>query len=150
MNPLKNLRIAVCNDHAGFELKNKIVDYLQRESVQNLKDFGAFTDESSDYPDYAHPMALAIENHEFDFGISVCGSGNGISMTMNKHEGIRAALCWIPEIADLSRRHNNANVLSLPARFLSVSEALNLVQIFFKTDFEGGRHQKRIDKIPVK
>lgn len=150
MNPLKNLRIAVCNDHAGFELKNKIVDYLQREGVQNLKDFGAFTNESSDYPDYAHPMALAIENHEFDFGISVCGSGNGISMTMNKHEGIRAALCWIPEIADLSRRHNNANVLSLPARFLSVSEALNLVQIFFKTDFEGGRHQKRIDKIPVK
>lgn len=148
MSPFENLRIAICNDHAGYELKNKIVEYLQGEGVKELKDFGAFSSESSDYPDYAHPMAKAVENGEFDFGISICGSGNGISMTLNKHKGIRAALCWNPEIAALARRHNNANVLSMPARFVSETEALNMVDTFFVTDFEGGRHQGRIDKIP--
>lgn len=148
MNPFENLRIAICNDHAGFELKTKIVEYLQGEGIKELKDFGAFSAESSDYPDYAHPMASAVENEEFDFGISICGSGNGISMTVNKHQGIRAALCWNAQIAALARRHNNANVLSLPARFITESEALNMVDTFFVTDFEGERHQTRIDKIP--
>ena len=148
MNPFKNLRIAVCNDHAGYELKNKVMEYLQGEGVKKLKDFGAFSAESSDYPDYAHPMALAIENKEFDFGISICGSGNGISMTLNKHKGIRAALCWKPEIAALARRHNDANVLSLPARFVTESEALDMIDTFFAAEFEGGRHQTRVDKIP--
>lgn len=148
MNPFKNLRIAVCNDHAGFELKNKVVEYLLGQGVKALKDFGAFSAESSDYPDYAHPMASAIENNEFDFGISICGSGNGISMTLNKHKGIRAALCWKPELASLARRHNDANVLSLPARFITEAEALNMVDTFFTADFEGGRHKTRVDKIP--
>ncbi|HEY5590834.1 MAG TPA: ribose 5-phosphate isomerase B [Paludibacter sp.] len=147
MNPFKNLQIAICNDHAGFELKTKIVEYLQGEGVKDLKDFGAFSDESSDYPDFAHPMASAIKRGEFDYGISICGTGNGISMVLNKHLGIRAALCWNPEVAALARRHNDANVLSLPARFITEEEALDMVDTFFVTDFEGGRHQRRIDKI---
>lgn len=148
MNPLKNLRIAICNDHAGYELKTKIVEYLQDKGVKELKDFGSFSSESCDYADFAHPMASAIENNEFDFGISICGSGNGISMTLNKHNGIRAALCWENEIVSLARQHNNANVLSLPARFINPEKALEMVDVFFATDFEGGRHQRRIDKIP--
>lgn len=148
MNPLKNLRIAICNDHAGYELKTKIVEYLQGKEVKEVKDFGSFSSESCDYADFAHPMASAIENNEFDFGISICGSGNGISMTLNKHKGIRAALCWENEIVSLARQHNNANVLSLPARFISPEKALEMVDVFFATDFEGGRHQRRIDKIP--
>lgn len=148
MTPFKNFKIAVCADHAGYELKNKIVEYLQGEGAKKVKDFGTFSPESSDYPDFAHPMASAVENGEFDFGISICGSGNGISMTVNKHAGIRAALCWNAEIAALARRHNNANVLSLPARFVTEAEALNMVDTFFMTPFEGGRHQTRIDKIP--
>jgi len=148
MSPFKHYKIAVCADHAGFELKNKIIEYLKGEGAKKVKDFGAFSAESSDYPDYAHPMASAVENKEYDFGISICGSGNGISMTVNKHKGIRAALCWNAEIASLARRHNNANVLSLPARFITETEALNMVDTFFMTDFEGGRHQTRIDKIP--
>ncbi len=147
MNPYKKLRIAICNDHAGYELKTKIVEYLEGQGAETVKDFGAFSTESSDYPDFAHPMASAIKRGEFDFGISICGSGNGISMTLNKHLGIRAALCWKPEIAALARQHNDANVLSLPARFVTESEALNIVEVFFASDFEGGRHQRRIDKI---
>jgi len=148
MKPINELKIAICSDHAGYELKLKVIDYLNTQNPVALKDFGAFSSESSDYPDYAHPMASSVETGEFDFGISICGSGNGISMTVNKHKGIRAALCWMPEIASLARRHNNANVLSLPARFISKEEALKMVDIFFSTDFEGGRHQRRIDKIP--
>jgi ribose 5-phosphate isomerase B len=146
MNPLKKLRIAVCNDHAGYELKTKILEYLEAEGAE-VKDFGAFSAESSDYADFAHPMACAIKKGEFDFGVSICGSGNGISMTLNKHLGIRAALCWNPEIVHLAREHNDANVLSLPARFVTESEALDMVDVFFSTDFEGGRHQRRIDKM---
>ena len=148
MNPIQKHHIAICSDHAGFELKNKIIEYLDGEGAKEVKDFGTYSAESSDYPDYAHPMASAVEKAEFDFGISICGSGNGISMTVNKHQGIRAALCWNAEIAALARRHNNANVLSLPARFVSEADALNMVDTFFMTDFEGGRHQTRIDKIP--
>lgn len=149
MKHLKEITIAICSDHAGYELKQKVVEYLHSKSIKALKDFGAFTSESSDYPDFAHPMASAVESGEFDFGISICGSGNGISMTVNKHAGIRAGLCWNPEIARLARLHNNANVLSLPARFVTEKEAYEMVDVFFSTDFEGGRHQHRIDKIPV-
>ena len=147
MNPYQKLRIAICNDHAGYELKTKVSEYLEGEGVEVLKDFGAFSSDSCDYPDFAHPMAGAIKRGEFDFGISICGTGNGISMVLNKHLGIRAALCWIPEIAALARQHNDANVLSLPARFITESEALDIIEVFFMTEFEGGRHQRRIDKI---
>lgn len=148
MNQLNTLSVAVCADHAGFELKNTVIEYLKSKNVKSIKDFGTFSAESCDYADFAHPMASAVEAAEFDFGISICGSGNGISMTVNKHQGIRAALCWNEEIVALARQHNNANVLSLPARFVSVDQALKMVDIFFSTDFEGGRHQTRIDKIP--
>lgn len=147
MKPINKLKIAICCDHAGYELKMQVIEYLQSKKVMELKDFGAYSAESSDYPDFAHPMASAVEKQEFDYGISICGSGNGISITVNKHAGIRAALCWMPEIARLARLHNNANVLSLPARFVSVEEACEMVDVFFSTDFEGGRHQRRIDKI---
>jgi len=148
MKRITELKIALCADHAGFELKNIVIEYLQSKNVMALHDFGTYSTESCDYADFAHPMASAVENGEFDFGISICGSGNGISMTVNKHQGIRAALCWNEEIVALSRQHNNANVLSLPARFVTVEHALKMVDVFFATDFEGGRHQKRIDKIP--
>lgn len=148
MKPINEMKIAICSDHAGYELKIKVIAYLQSKKIAELKDFGAYSAESSDYPDYAHPMATAVEDGLFDFGISICGSGNGISMTVNKHAGIRAALCWTTEIALLARLHNNANVLSLPARFISDEEAYSMIDMFFITDFEGGRHQKRIDKIP--
>lgn len=147
MKPFENIRIAVCNDHAGYGLKLKIVEYLQGEGVMELKDFGAFSDESCDYPDFGHPMALAIERGEFDYGISICATGNGITMVLNRHKGIRAALCWNAEIAALGRRHNDANVLSLPGKFISESEALDMIDTFFVTRFEGGRHQRRVDKI---
>lgn len=148
MNTINDLRIAICSDHAGYELKQHVIEYLEAKKPVALHDFGAYSPISSDYPDFAHPMASAVENGEFDFGISICGSGNGISMTVNKHQGIRAALCWNAEIARLARAHNNANVLSMPARFISVTDAFEMVDIFFSTDFEGGRHQRRIDKIP--
>lgn len=148
MKPINEISIAVCSDHAGYELKQTVMKHLTDQGVIKLKDCGAYSSESSDYADYAHPMASAVESAEFEFGISICGSGNGISMTVNKHQGIRAALCWNTEIAALARQHNNANVLSLPARFVSEVEALKMVDLFFSTDFEGGRHKTRIDKIP--
>jgi len=148
MKAINELKIAICSDHAGFELKQIINEYLTSKNPVDFKDFGTYSAESCDYADFAHPMASAVENGEFDYGISICGSGNGISMTVNKHQGIRAALCWNEEIASLARQHNNANVLSLPARFVSEEQALRMVDVFFSTDFEGGRHQGRIDKIP--
>lgn len=148
MKAIHELKIAICSDHAGFELKQIVNQYIIDKQPVVYHDFGTYTAESCDYADFAHPMASAVEQGEFDFGISICGSGNGISMTVNKHQGIRAALCWNEEIARLGRLHNNANVLSLPARFVSVEEALKMVDAFFTTDFEGGRHQGRIDKIP--
>ena len=147
MKPLHHLSIGIASDHAGYELKSAVIKMLETR-VANVYDYGTHSTDSCDYADFAHPMASAVENNEFDFGISICGSGNGISMTVNKHNGIRAALCWNAEIVALARQHNNANVLSLPARFVSVEQALEMVDVFFATDFEGGRHQARIDKIP--
>lgn len=146
---IENTNIAICSDHAGYDLKQSIVSFLKAKGVVEVKDFGAFSSESSDYPDYAHPMAKAIEEGSFPFGISICGSGNGISMTLNKHRLIRAALCWNTEIARLARLHNNANVISIPARFVSLNETMAMLEVFFNTPFEGGRHQSRIDKIPL-
>ena len=146
MKPINELRIAFASDHAGFELKQIVLNDLSEKGA-NIKDFGTFSTDSFDYPDAAHPMATAVENGEFDFGIAICGSGNGINMTMNKHQGIRSALCWAPELAAMARLHNDANVLALPARFISAETAKAIVETFFSINFEGGRHQQRIDKI---
>lgn len=141
--------IAICSDHAGYELKSIIEGYLEANNKE-YEDFGTFSAESCDYPDFAHPCALAVESGKCYPGIAMCGSGNGIAMTLNKHQGIRAALCWTPELASLARRHNDANVLVLPARFIAPEVALAIVDTFLNTGFEGGRHQRRIDKIPVR
>jgi len=147
MKPLNELRIAICNDHAGFELKKTLIDHLKALKVATVKDFGSYSTESCDYPDFAHPLALAVEKGEYDYGITICGSGNGISMAANKHQGIRAALCWKNDIATLARSHNDANVISLPARFITENEAMEMVDIFLTTDFDGGRHKIRVAKI---
>ena len=144
---MKKLPIAVASDHAGFERKQSVLKYLQEQGIE-FTDFGAFSKESSDYPDYAHPLAEAISRGEFDLGITLCGSGNGINMTANKHRGIRSAICWMPEIAALARQHNNANVCALPARFITDEQAIEIVKAFLSNEFEGGRHQRRINKIP--
>jgi ribose 5-phosphate isomerase B len=146
---LEKKRIAVVSDHAGFYIKEKILNYLIKEQY-DVKDFGTSSEESVDYPDYAHPMAYAVSAGEFELGFSVCGSGNGINITVNKHQGVRSALCWNEEVARLSRAHNNANICSLPGWFISESEAYLIVKTFLNTAFEGGRHQKRIDKIQLK
>jgi ribose 5-phosphate isomerase B len=143
------MKIALASDHAGYTLKEHIKDYLRKKGYQ-ISDFGSFSDESSDYPDFAHPFSLAVERGEFDVGVSMCGSGNGINITANKHAGIRSALCWEVDIAELARQHNNANVCALPARFISIEKAEEIVDVFLNTKFEGGRHQRRIDKIPIK
>ncbi len=136
-------------DHAGYELKEYLKDLLAKRGY-TIRDFGTNSPESMDYPDTAHPLASAVENGDVDFGISMCGSGNGITMTLNKHQGVRAALCWQPEIAALARQHNNANILSMPARFISQEEAVAILDAYLDATFEGGRHQKRIDKIPCR
>lgn len=142
-------KIAFASDHAGYDLKKVLEQYVIDRGYE-VVDFGTHSTESCDYPDYAHPAAEAIEKGECDFGICMCGSGNGIQMTLNKHQGIRAALCWLPEIAALAHAHNNANVLVLPARFVSEDEAKAIVDAYLDTPFEGGRHERRIEKIPVK
>ncbi|MBN2263024.1 MAG: ribose 5-phosphate isomerase B [Prolixibacteraceae bacterium] len=146
---MNKIKIAVASDHAGYERKLVVVKHLEKLGYQ-VKDFGAYSSESSDYADWAHPMASAVENGEFPMGISLCGSGNGINMTVNKHQGIRSALCWNTEIAALAKQHNNANILAIPARFVSDTEATNIVDAFMNAEFEGGRHQTRIDKIPLR
>ncbi len=143
-----NVPVALCSDHAGFETKQAVIKYLESQGIP-YKDFGTYSTESCDYPDFAHPCAEAVEKGECYPGIAVCGSGEGISMTLNKHQGIRASLCWIPEIASLARQHNDANVLAMPGRFVSNDEAIEMVRTFLSTAYEGGRHQRRIDKIPV-
>ncbi len=143
-----NETIAIACDHAGFELKGVIAAHLKERGF-SVKDFGSFTPDPVDYPDYAHPLADAVDRGIYKRGITLCGSGNGINMVANKHQHVRAALCWIPEIAELARRHNDANVCSLPARFISKEMAIEVVDIFLDTGFDGGRHQRRIDKIPI-
>ena len=150
MNILKtNQPIALCCDHAGIATKQAVMKYLDEKGIA-YKDFGTYSEESCDYPDFAHPAALAVENGECYPGIGICGSGEGINMTLNKHQGIRSALCWIPEVARLARQHNDANFLAMPGRFVSNDEAIAMVQEFLNTPFEGGSHQRRIDKIAVK
>lgn len=139
----------MASDHAGYELKEQLKPFLA-ELGYDIKDFGTDSIESMDYADTAHPLANAVEKAEVDFGVAMCGSGNGISMTLNKHQGIRAALCWTPEISSLAKRHNNANILTLPARFISETEAQAIIKAYLDASFEGGRHQRRIDKIPCK
>lgn len=138
------MSIAIGSDHAGFEYKELLRDFLERSEI---KDFGTYSPESTDYPDFAHPVASAVESGEFQFGILVCGSANGVAITANKHQGIRAAICWNEELAELARKHNNANVLCIPARFVTKELAQLITQKFLTTDFEGGRHANRVDKI---
>lgn len=133
-------------DHAGFDLKKVVINHLEAKGFE-FKDFGCHSTESIDYPDFGHPVADMVENTEDTLGILICGSGNGISMTANKHQGVRSALCWKKEIAELARSHNDANIVTLPARFISEAEALEIVDAFFTTDFEGGRHGRRVEKI---
>ena len=141
-------KVAMCSDHAGFELKSIIQGYLEAQDVEYV-DFGTNSADSCDYPDFAHPCANAVESGECYPGIAMCGSGNGISMTLNKHQGIRAALCWTVELAKLARQHNDANVLVLPARFIEPVLALEIVDAFLNTPFEGGRHVNRVNKIAL-
>ena len=141
--------IGLASDHAGFELKEFVKQWLEQKGWE-YKDFGTYSTASCDYPDFAHPLAEAVEAGECYPGIAICGSGEGISMTLNKHQGIRAALCWIPEIARLARQHNDSNVLVMPGRFIDTATADQIMTEFFNTAFERGRHQARIDKIPVK
>lgn len=140
------MTIAIGSDHAGFELKQELIAYLQDKKFTVI-DKGCYSADRADYADYGHAVATAVVNKEADMGVLMCGSGNGINMTANKHKGIRAALCWNAEIAALARQHNNANILTLPARYISKEEAHRCVDAFFNEQFEGGRHQQRIEKI---
>jgi len=143
------MKIGIASDHAGFRMKEVIKSWLN-EKGHEVIDFGTYSDASADYPAYAHQLADAVEKTEVETGISLCGSGNGINMTVNKHQGIRAALCWNAEISKLARAHNDANICSLPARFITDDEAKQIVDIFLTTPFDGGRHLTRINKIPLK
>ncbi len=140
--------IGLASDHAGFELKQHVKQWLEAKGWV-YRDFGTYSPDSCDYADYAHPLAIAVEAGKCYPGIAICGSGEGISMTLNKHQNIRAALCWMPEIARLARQHNDANILVMPGRFVSNEEADKIMEEFFSTAFEGGRHSRRIQKIPV-
>ncbi len=139
-------KIALGGDHAGYQLKSKVAAQLA-ELGHEVEDFGPFSEDSVDYPDFAHPLAEAVETGKSEIGILICGSGNGVCMTANKHQGVRAALAWNEELAALARQHNNANVLCLAARFLQEEHAAKIVDAFLAADFEGGRHERRVDKI---
>lgn len=139
-------KIAIGSDHAGFILKEYLKEYLQKEQY-SVTDFGTFSEQSMDYPDPIHPLALALNNNEFEKGVIICGSGNGVAMVANKYPKVRAAVCWSREIVKLARQHNDANIISLPARFISREQAIEFLQLFLTTDFEGGRHQRRVEKI---
>lgn len=141
--------LGIAADHAGYELKNTLIEYLNGLGYE-VKDFGTHSAESMDYPDVAHPLAEEVESGKLEKGIAICGSGNGISITLNKHQGIRAALCWNTELAALARQHNDANILSLPARFIDTDTAKAIVKAYLESDFEGGRHQRRVEKIACK
>ena len=140
------MKIAIGNDHAGPDYKFAIVDYLESQNITVIN-HGTNTLDSVDYPDFVHPVAAAVNDNTVDFGILICGSANGVAMTANKYQNVRAGLCWNKEIVDLIRRHNNANILCIPARFTAIPQALEMVKIFLNTEFEGGRHQTRVDKI---
>ena len=141
-------KVAIASDHAGFKMKESIIQDLE-EKGYGVCDYGTKTENSVDYPDYGHPLAEAVESGKCTFGISLCGSGNGINMVTNKHQGIRGALCWNREIVILARKHNDANICSIPARFVDLDTAHEIVMLFLTTDYEGGRHQQRIEKIPL-
>ncbi len=143
------MKIGLANDHAGFEYKTRLAGLLRKKGYE-VVDYGTFSDVSCDYPVYGHALGNAIEAKEVDLGIAFCGTGNGICMTLNKHQGVRAGLCWNSEIARLAKAHNNANVLVMPARFISYRMVTRIVDTWLTTEFEGGRHQRRIDLIPVK
>ena len=145
---MDNKKIGIASDHAGYQLKEFVIGYLDSKGY-DVYDFGTNSEESCDYPDYAHPLAEAIETGELERGIALCGSGEGMAMTLNKHQGIRAGLCWDPEVASLIRRHNNANVIVFPARFITNDEAVKLLDAYFAAEFEGGRHEARLAKMPV-
>ena len=142
-------KVGIASDHAGYEMKEFVVGYLQSKGFE-VYDFGTHSEESVDYADFGHPLAEAVESGEVACGVGLCGSGEGISMTLNKHQGIRAGLCWLPEIAHLIRQHNDANVVVLPARFITNDEAVAILDEYFSTEFEGGRPEARIAKIPAK
>jgi ribose 5-phosphate isomerase B len=138
--------VAIGSDHAGYEYKTVIVGLLEAKGFE-IKDFGTYSKDSVDYPDFAHPVASAVENGDAGCGVLICGSGNGVAITANKHQGVRAAICWMTDIARLAREHNNANLICIPARFVSTPQAEEMVNIFLNTAFEGGRHEKRVEKI---
>ena len=142
------MKIGIACDHAGFEYKEKLKKHLESKGNE-IKDFGCYSLESVDYPDFAHKLSKSIENNDNELGIQFCGTGNGINMSANKHQGIRSALCWNTHISEQSRLHNNANILTMPARHLSWKEVVDIVEVFLSTKFEGGRHEKRVNKIKI-
>ena len=142
------MKIGICSDHAGFEYKSNLIPYLEKMGYE-VEDFGTHSTESMDYPDVAHPLAIAVESGKVDCGIAMCGTGNGMAMTLNKHQGVRAGLAWCKAIAQLIRQHNDANVLVMPGRFSDNKTAEVIMDEFFKATFEGGRHERRVKKIPV-
>lgn len=142
------MKISIGNDHAGTDYKFEIINYLESEGII-VNNYGTNKNDSADYPDFIHPVAKDVKQDKVDFGITICGTGNGASMTANKYNGVRSALCWTKEIAILAREHNNANILSIPARFTSIPQAVEMVKVFLSTKFEGGRHKRRIDKIDI-
>ena len=141
------MKIAIGGDHAGFEYKSVIIKMLNDQGIE-VKDYGPLSSESCDYPDFVHPVAEAVEGDDADLGIVICGSANGVAITANKHQGVRAAIAWETELAKLAREHNDANIIAIPARFVGLNLAEEIVNIFLQTSFEGGRHQNRVDKIP--
>jgi ribose 5-phosphate isomerase B len=145
---MKKYNLAIGSDHAGFETKEAIKAFLT-EQGHSVKDFGAYSIQSVDYPDHAHPVAQGVADRSFDLGIVLCGSGNGVNISANKHKGVRSALCWLPEIASLARQHNNANICAIPARFVSVDLAKEIVMAYLQAQFEGGRHETRVNKIEL-
>jgi ribose 5-phosphate isomerase B len=142
------MKISIGNDHAGTEYKNAIVKHLEAKGI-TVKNYGTNTNDSVDYPDFVHPVARDVENKDTDYGILICGSANGVAMTANKHQKVRAGLCWNKEIVVLTRQHNNANILCIPARHTAIPQAIEMVDTFFNTGFEGGRHENRVNKIPL-
>lgn len=140
------MKIAIGGDHAGFRYKAALITFLENAGHE-VKDFGTYSAESSDYPDFAHPVSSAVEQGEFDKGVLVCGSANGVAITANKHAGIRAAICWQDDLARLARQHNDANIVCIPERFIDLDLAKQIVATFMSTEFEGGRHARRVDKI---